>query len=265
MRIPGAKLCVLAVALSRLTSGQQNIDEYQVKAAYLYSLAESVRWPASRLPPKATLIIGVFGGDEDFLDVLRNILAAKTIKGHPLEVRRIRSREELNLCHLIFFRSPEASTHALITQLKKDSVLSVGEGKDFLDQGGMINLELSNGKLTYNINELAIARAGMSYTADRLMDSAESRAAIDSQSQVSRSLAFRVMPEYPRIAKELDLAGSVQLQVLVRPDGSIKEVRVIGGHPVLAEAAVAAIKQWRYQVTARQTTESVRVSFGPQH
>lgn len=265
MHIPGAKICVLAVAISQLASGQQNIDEYQVKAAYLYSIAKATHWPAGRLPPKAALIIGVSGGDEDFLSVLRNILAAKTIQGHPLEVRRVRFPDELKFCHLIFFRSPDSTPQALITQLGKNSVLSVGEDKDFLDQGGMINLQLANGKIMYVINERAITRAGLNYAADERAEPAESHAAVDARSGASRGLAVRVLPEYPRIARELNLAGSVHLRILVRPDGSISEVNVVGGHPVLAEAAVAAVKQWRYQAAARQTSESVRVSFGPQH
>jgi len=42
----------------------------------------------------------------------------------------------------------------------------------------------------------------------------------------------------------------------------VKGVRVIGGHPVLAEAAMAAVMKWRFEAAAKETTESVRVNFG---
>jgi outer membrane biosynthesis protein TonB len=64
------------------------------------------------------------------------------------------------------------------------------------------------------------------------------------------------------LAASLKLFGSVQLQAVVRADGTVKKVKVIGGHPVLAEAAAAAIMRWRYEVGPRETTESVKISFG---
>jgi TonB family protein len=54
----------------------------------------------------------------------------------------------------------------------------------------------------------------------------------------------------------------VQLQVVVRADGTVKRVKVIGGHPVLAEAAAAAIMRWRFEAGTRETTESVKINFG---
>ena len=78
----------------------------------------------------------------------------------------------------------------------------------------------------------------------------------------SRAIAFRVAPEYPRLAAAMNLTGTVQLQAVVRADGTVKRVKVIGGHPVLAEAASAALMRWRYEVGPRETTEAVKISFG---
>ena len=78
----------------------------------------------------------------------------------------------------------------------------------------------------------------------------------------SRAIMFRVRPEYPRLAAAVKIIGAVQLQALVRADGTVKQVRVVGGHPVLAEAAAAAVMKWRFEPEARETTESVRISFG---
>jgi len=78
----------------------------------------------------------------------------------------------------------------------------------------------------------------------------------------SRAIMFRVTPEYPRLAAAVKIIGAVQLQALVRADGTVRQVRVVGGHPVLAEAAAAAVMKWRFEPQARETTESVRISFG---
>ena len=87
-------------------------------------------------------------------------------------------------------------------------------------------------------------------------------AAAEVQPGRSRAITFRVTPQYPRIAASLKIIGAVQLQAIVRADGTVKQVRVVGGHPVLADAAVAAVMKWRFEVAARETTESVKVNFG---
>ncbi len=60
------------------------------------------------------------------------------------------------------------------------------------------------------------------------------------------------------------LTGTVQVQALVKPDGTVKEVKVLGGHPLLAEALAHAVMQWTYQRAPRETVEVVKFSFGPQ-
>jgi TonB family protein len=60
----------------------------------------------------------------------------------------------------------------------------------------------------------------------------------------------------------MNLKGSVQVQAVVARDGTVKKVKLIGGHPVLAEAALQAVMKWKYEPAAEETTELVKVSFG---
>ena len=62
-------------------------------------------------------------------------------------------------------------------------------------------------------------------------------------------LLERVEPEYPKGAQELGIQGVVLLQVTANEAGEVEKVEVVRGHPLLAEAAVAAVKQWRYAPT----------------
>jgi hypothetical protein len=250
----------IIVALSQIASAQQAVSDYQVKAAYLYNFAESVQWPGGRLRPGANIIVGVFGGDEDFLNVLRGILANKTINGHPLEIRQLQSPAEMKFCHLVFFRSWGRTPHTLLAELSKDSILLVGQDRNFLDEGGMINLISTDGKIRYEMNAAALQGAGLRYT--NLIQSTSDWAPPEVQPEGSRPIVFRVAPGYPRLATSLHLTGTVQLQAVVRADGTVKQVRVIGGHPVLAETAAAALMRWRYEVGPHETTESVKISYG---
>jgi TonB family protein len=83
----------------------------------------------------------------------------------------------------------------------------------------------------------------------------------DSARQGARHLEYSVAPEYPEIAKSMRLVGTVQVQALVRADGSVKEVKVLGGHPLLVDALVRAVLRWKYQPAPTETKESVKFDF----
>lgn len=258
--LPFLFLIAVVPTLFRSARAQQTADQYQVEAAYLYNFAKMASWSAQSLPDRAGLIVGVLGGDEDFVKVLRDVLTGKSINGHSIEVRHLRSAEEVKFCHVVFFRGSERSNRNVIAQFRQSNVLLVGENKEFLNDGGMINLVLDGGKISYEVNAAAMQRAEVRYAVTGEVVS--SAPAPEVRGESSRPIAFRVVPEYPRLATSMNLAGAVQLQAIVRADGTVKKVKVIGGHPVLAEAAASAVMRWRYETGPKETTETVRISFG---
>src|SRR5437667_1116217 len=65
---------------------------------------------------------------------------------------------------------------------------------------------------------------------------------------VSQGLLIRkVQPAYPPLARQARIQGQVVLQAEISKDGSIENLRLISGHPMLAPAAIEAVKQWRYK------------------
>jgi len=70
-----------------------------------------------------------------------------------------------------------------------------------------------------------------------------------SSSLMDALLLHRVEPEYPNIAITMHLSGTVQLRAIIGTDGAIQNIQVVSGNPILANAAVAAVKRWRYQPT----------------
>jgi TonB family protein len=56
-------------------------------------------------------------------------------------------------------------------------------------------------------------------------------------------------PEYPPLAKQARISGVVQLQVVIATDGTVKDIAVISGHPLLIPPSIEAVKQWQYQQT----------------
>lgn len=79
-----------------------------------------------------------------------------------------------------------------------------------------------------------------------------------------RRVVSRIAPAYPALAKKLHLQGSVKVEAVVRPDGAVKSTRVIGGHPVLVNAATEAVNRWRFEPGPNETTEIIELTFIPQ-
>jgi TonB family protein len=80
---------------------------------------------------------------------------------------------------------------------------------------------------------------------------------------VNRKVKSKVSPSYPEIARKMGIAGTVRLQLVVAPNGSVKETKVIGGHPILVTAAVDAVKKWRFETASAESTGTVEIRFDP--
>jgi protein TonB len=79
--------------------------------------------------------------------------------------------------------------------------------------------------------------------------------------EVARKVVSKVAPSYPDLARRLNLRGVVKLVIVIAPDGSVKSTEVMGGNPVLTQAAVEAVRKWRYEATPEQTHGVVELRF----
>lgn len=77
----------------------------------------------------------------------------------------------------------------------------------------------------------------------------------------SRRVVTRVTPVYPALARKMHVQGIVRVQAVVRPNGVVKSTRVVGGNPVFVDAASDAVKLWKFESAANETTEVVVVAF----
>jgi TonB family protein len=258
----GARL-IVCVLSGVILGCAQTASESQVKAAYLYNFAKAGEWPGSNLPGSAPLVIGVVAGDDEFVEVLTRTVGGRTIRGHAIAVKRVSEDNEIKLCNLVFVRDSAGRrrTQALIEALGNASVLLVGEDDGFLREGGMINLVPSGGKIRFEVERTSLERANIRLGPELLalaMTGTESGSAGGD----SRRLKFSAQPEYPEMAQRMNIKGAVQLELLVGRDGAVKDVRIIGGHPLLTEAAAKAVKGWQYEPAAKESKIVVKLSFG---
>ena len=82
-----------------------------------------------------------------------------------------------------------------------------------------------------------------------------------SQEASKRRLLERTAAPYPALARSMALTGVVKVEVLVAPDGTAKTVDIKGGHPVLAQSVVNAVRHWRWEASAHESREVVEIKF----
>ena len=75
-----------------------------------------------------------------------------------------------------------------------------------------------------------------------------------------RKIKLKVTPQYPELARRMNVSGAVKLELIVAANGQVKSVKPLGGHPLLIDAAQNAVKQWRYE-PGTEATEIVEIHF----
>jgi protein TonB len=63
------------------------------------------------------------------------------------------------------------------------------------------------------------------------------------------SLINRVQPNYPPLARQTRISGTVRLHAIISKEGTVQQLEVLSGHPLLVQAALDAVRQWRYRPT----------------
>lgn len=81
--------------------------------------------------------------------------------------------------------------------------------------------------------------------------------------ELVRRAKTKVQPIYPEMAKKFNISGTVKIEVVVGPNGVVKEARVVGGHPVLASSALDAAKKWRFEPAGGESTGIIDFKFEP--
>jgi len=77
-----------------------------------------------------------------------------------------------------------------------------------------------------------------------------------------RKVRSKVVPDYPPLAKQMNVTGKVKIETTIAADGHVVNTKVIGGSPLLVNAALDALKKWRFEPAAKDTTETIEFEFG---
>ena len=84
------------------------------------------------------------------------------------------------------------------------------------------------------------------------------------QERLTRKVKSRVAPIYPDVARRMSITGTVRIIVVVSNNGTIKSTKLVGGHPILVNAAMDALKKWKFEPASDESTGLVEFKFQPE-
>jgi hypothetical protein len=147
--------------VSAAPSNQPEADEAQVKAAFLYNFTKFVDWPDSAFTaPSSPFVVCVFA-DANFRKKIEATLHGEQVRGRAITVAPP-DPQDVRACHLLYFSLAESERQArILPGLRQTPVLSVGEGRRFLEQGGLIAFLIENDRVRFAISKRGADAAGL--------------------------------------------------------------------------------------------------------
>ena len=132
---------------------ENEYNEYEVKAAFLYHFISFVDWPEAAFPDETTpFALGILGEDP-FGEALDAVFKDKKAHNHPIVVKRTNKAEDLKSCHMVFIcASEENRCKDILDTLGSNNILTIAEWKSFTKQGGIIRFLIKKNKIVIKIN-----------------------------------------------------------------------------------------------------------------
>jgi hypothetical protein len=161
------RLLITGFCASTLWGQQAPSAEYAVKAAFLLNFTRFVEWPpAAFAGPEAPMEVCILGKDP-FGRILDDVAEGESVRGHRLVVRRIAQLPTGKTCQTLFIATDVPNVRQTLSELSSGT-LTIGEGKGFLKEGGMIALEVENGRVRFDISQAAAETADLKVSSSLL-------------------------------------------------------------------------------------------------
>lgn len=160
-------ICCLA---DQVAAQEIAYEEEQVKAAFLYHFATFVQWPEAS-PSDGAFVIAVLGADR-VASELEEFLPGRRIEDRPMAVRRLRSIDQLHDEAVVFIGADaSARLPELVYKMEDRPILVVTETPGALKDGSMINFQLVDRRVRFEISRPAAERTGLELSS-RLLSAA---------------------------------------------------------------------------------------------
>ncbi|MDR3387867.1 MAG: YfiR family protein [Rudaea sp.] len=149
------------------------LQEYQVKAVFLFNFTQFVDWPSDSAADAVNPITICVLGQDPFGTYLDEAVRGEKVDKRPLLVRRFQHTEDVEACQILFISQSESGRlDEIIRDLKHRSMLTVSDASGFGEHGGMVGFVTENNRIRLRINVQA-ARAAQLTISSKLLRVAE--------------------------------------------------------------------------------------------
>ncbi|MES2606275.1 MAG: YfiR family protein [Pseudomonadota bacterium] len=164
---------LLTLLTAATASAQEASAEYQLKAAFLFKFPLYVEWPAQTFAASdSPLVFGVMASEPMFIG-LQELAEGRTVDGHMVSVQRLQPDAALTSVHVLFIGSEFGdATPALLQQAVSRAILTVTEASTPVPADSMINFNVSEDRVRFDIATAPARAAGLTLSS-RLLQVAQ--------------------------------------------------------------------------------------------
>lgn len=157
---------LFALTLLAGPSHADTVEEDSIKAGFVLNFTKYTEWPAAALGGGELRVCGL--GAQPLSGKLLQ-LQGRQVQGREIKVRVSVRQDEWRDCHALFVPAgEEARMDTLLRTLGQAAVLTIGDGNDFVEAGGMIVLKQRGGRIRFDVNLAAARRAGLNLNSQML-------------------------------------------------------------------------------------------------
>jgi hypothetical protein len=152
----GAVSCAL-VATALAGAWTQGPSEATVKAALVRRLPEFVEWPPAVVPARGAVVL-CLSPSQPFGSLIHQVAKGAEGRGRSVTIRELRKGDRLDGCHVLYVARAD---HELLSRVRDLPVLTIGDEVDFCLTGGIINLQVIDGRVRFEISLTQARRANL--------------------------------------------------------------------------------------------------------
>jgi hypothetical protein len=161
-------MAMIALVFLTSTGADPGSSEYEVKSAFLYNFMKFVEWPEGAFEnPQQPILLGILGEDP-FGELIDRKFAGRMVNGRAVVIRRFASLTATASPELkVLFVSRSESRHLdqVLTSVKANSILTVGDTEGFAERGVMINLRIIDDNVRFEVSMKAASQSKLSISA----------------------------------------------------------------------------------------------------
>lgn len=157
-----AALAVICIALMPAATARAQVQEYALKAAFLYRFGLFVEWPSSAFSSPASPVNLCVVGEDPFGELLDRAVAGERINGRAIVIRRSKTVGRDAGCHILYIGGSDAQRGApIIEAVRGSSVLTVTEARGSRAGAGIIDFVIADSRVRFDIDDEAAAQNGL--------------------------------------------------------------------------------------------------------